>query len=1095
MALDPQITTLKASGTYRFEFDKSQVVSIPAEQTRLVIGFSKKGPVNTPVFVPDTGFFKQVFGDIDRNLEKKDSYFQRSCLVALERGPILALNLLRLDDDDDQIEAIKFATACTPYSIQDNSGDDYPYSGFFNQDKFWFPDTEAFLNNVGYSTSYSGSGTTNDLLDVTNIGKTPISVIIRKAAPENVNGFNVTVKEWYGAANVPGYLNGDSLISDFMVDVFVIDGNWGGEFSSPNPYERFDSDPTFQTYFNKTKGMLRKINPDDGTDTKLQEFFNEDEVDLIAQYTSSLLPNFIDQLGNNLFVENMVNRDSATTGCYVTVNEDLFDGETMLDGVPAGIDLIGHNLEWVQQNSAQTDINFLSYEDTIAADLEFCRETADVQTIPMNDADGTVAVNTAGDITITVLSTSGAYADFVSMSAAGVGLGTYIQMNDPGSAFFFVPVINVNVTPTVVTVTLSPVNAAPTDFDMSGLIAPLNYLNPADIDQVSMEWTDATPYAPGPAGVSTANIVGSIGTTLYSQYTTGALTTGDESNFGVAGDTTRCWLDFNTFDSAFFYTGEPLQNATDIGTISDPDYYIPSVRVTPYEDEDFTSPVIAPNVFTGNTVFQLDTDLVGYTGAIHDTFWTSGGVAAPSHCLVVQSLKGSMNQTFEIIASSATEPTLYPNQILIESPNTDTIVGNYLVHQEGDASGGQPSRLTRINVVKGGQTTADYPAIPVGVTALLIECQSEILIRNIGGDDTVELYYPIDSWIDYFNIFTLDGFTLRADYSIPDGTNDRQNEILNDTLAGTNLAGALTDRDIISYRYIVDTFGNGIESGSKAIYFTLCKDRKNALAICNAPSVRDFKDSTDPIFTDATGSLSTRFISTGGDLALNPTVRYSLPSITQGASFGCFYFPYMLVRDLGKNITVIPAPYVSNNFIDKYATALPWSIVAGVRRGVVGGAGVVGIEFNLDKQDREYLEPFGLNPIVFQRGAGPTIFANKTAQQTIKSALSSINCREVVIYIQDGIEAILKNYLFEFNTAQTRLEIKTLADNFLSTVQNDDGVYDYRNIMDETNNPPEVIDQNIGIIDTYIEPVKGLEILVQRTTILKTGAISTGNFQ
>ena len=49
--------------------------------------------------------------------------------------------------------------------------------------------------------------------------------------------------------------------------------------------------------------------------------------------------------------------------------------------------------------------------------------------------------------------------------------------------------------------------------------------------------------------------------------------------------------------------------------------------------------------------------------------------------------------------------------------------------------------------------------------------------------------------------------------------------------------------------------------------------------------------------------------------------------------------------------------------------------------------------------------------------------------------------------------------------------------------------------MDETNNPPEVIDQNVGILDTFIEPVRGMEILVQRTTILRTGAISTGNFQ
>ena len=120
MALDPKIASLKAAGTYRFEFDKSQVVSIPANQTRLIVGFSKTGPFNTPVFVPDTAFFKQVYGDIDRNLERKDSFFHRSCLAALERGPILALNLLNLDAAD-KVSAIRFGTSATP-APQKNEG-------------------------------------------------------------------------------------------------------------------------------------------------------------------------------------------------------------------------------------------------------------------------------------------------------------------------------------------------------------------------------------------------------------------------------------------------------------------------------------------------------------------------------------------------------------------------------------------------------------------------------------------------------------------------------------------------------------------------------------------------------------------------------------------------------------------------------------------------------------------------------------------------------------------------------------------------------------------------------------------------------------
>tara|TARA_R100000900_G_scaffold146317_1_gene135600 strand:- start:4297 stop:7491 length:3195 start_codon:yes stop_codon:yes gene_type:complete len=1064
MALDPKITTLKASGTYRFEFDKSQVVSIPAEQTRLVIGFSKKGPVNTPVFVPDTAFFKQVFGDIDRNLEKKESYFHRSCLTALERGPILALNLLRLDDQVDKVEYLKFLCATAEENIQSNTGAEAKYSGFFNQDKFWFPDTDAFLNNVGYSKDYQAS-TTNNILDVTNLGKKPISVIVRKASSINTTGFNVTVKEWYGAANVPDYLNGDSLISDFMVDFFIIDGNWGGDFANAPtaPYGRFDSDPTFQTYFNSVKGIQRKVVNSDGTDTKLNQFFNEDEVNLVAQYTACLLPNFVDQLGNNLFIENLVNRDSATTGCFVTVNEKLFD-ETLLDGVAGGIDMIGHSLEYFQQTGNQTEVNFLSYQEGIDADYSVPENVA----IPV-DVDPTgIQVTTlgSGDIQLVAANTDPAYTLFEQLTAnvAGSTVGSFIQEN--ANSTNWAPVTSVNITPGSVTVVLSGAGTAAANFDPA--TNPLKYILADELIQ-NVNLFDGAAL--------TNKIVSTKGSQLYTQYILGNVTNGDEAEYGTAfASAADNYLAFAAINYGYVHTGPAVG---DVNGITDSNYNLTAVQVTAYEDAAFTA-------------LSSAAEFPGITPVAGSFYWGSDGVAGGANEIVIQSLTGSLNETIDIIASSTNEPSLFPNQVLIKAPNSAVTVGNYLVHDDGSLSG--KSRLTRINSVIGGLEPADYPTIPVGETALLVECQSEILVRSTPLP-SVELYYPVDEWVPNLNIFTLDGFALRSSYSVPNGTNDRQNEILNDTLSGTNLRKALTDRDVINFRYVVDTFGNGIESGSKAIYFSLCKDRKNALAIVNAPSAEDFKDSTDPKFTDLTGALSTRFISEGGDLSLNPTVRYSLPSVTQGSSFGCFYFPYMTVRDLGRNINVPPAAYVSNNYIDKYATALPWSLVAGVRRGVVGGSGVVGLETNLDKEDREYLEPFGLNPIVFQSGTGPTIFANKTAQQTIKSALSSINCREVVIYIQDGIEAILKNYLFEFNTAQTRLEIKTLADNFLATVQNDDGVFDYKNVMDETNNTPEVIDQNIGILDTYIEPVRGMEILVQRTTILKTGAISAGNFQ
>ncbi len=315
-------------------------------------------------------------------------------------------------------------------------------------------------------------------------------------------------------------------------------------------------------------------------------------------------------------------------------------------------------------------------------------------------------------------------------------------------------------------------------------------------------------------------------------------------------------------------------------------------------------------------------------------------------------------------------------------------------------------------------------------------------------------------------------------------------------LSGTGLFNALIDKDVIDYRYIVDTFAS-YENGSiltKKELSYLAHERQNASAILNAPTVKDFKSSTDPSFKNDNNEFDVIYIKDGGNLDKNPSALYALPSINEGANYAFYYAPGLLVRENGKDVIVPPAAYVSNNFIDKYFNALPWSIVAGPRRGVVTGANVVGVEYAFDKADRDILEPFGINPIVFQRGAGLTILGNKTAQQSIKSALSSAHVREVLIYIQEGMAKILKDYVFEFNTAQTRLEIKTLADSFMQSVKADSGIYDFKNVMDQTNNTDDVIDNNMGIIDTFVEPVKGLEIVVHRTTVLNTGEIATGNF-
>ena len=358
---------------------------------------------------------------------------------------------------------------------------------------------------------------------------------------------------------------------------------------------------------------------------------------------------------------------------------------------------------------------------------------------------------------------------------------------------------------------------------------------------------------------------------------------------------------------------------------------------------------------------------------------------------------------------------------------------------------------------------------------------------------TVERYKSVANFVTNYNVQGLDGFTMRA-AQIPDGTTATQNAILS-TLTSTGLYGALSDKEAITFRYIVDTFDGVIEPNSKNVLSTLCKNRKFAFAILNAPSVKELDDSTNPLFKfNSIGEYDPRYVSTGGNQALNPSNTFSLPSLIQGSNYCGFYHPYLVLREGPSTKLVPPAAYISNNFMAKYRSDKPYSIIAGPRRGVVSGNNVVGVEYIYDRAGLDSVEPFGLNVIVPNRGFGNVINANQTAQQNIKSALSSIHVRELLIYIEETVEQILKSYRWEFNTVQNRLEIKTLVDGFLSQILNDGGLYDYQTVMNTVNNTSEVIDNDMGIIDISIEPVRGLGKLVQRVTILKTGAIASGEF-
>lgn len=297
-------------------------------------------------------------------------------------------------------------------------------------------------------------------------------------------------------------------------------------------------------------------------------------------------------------------------------------------------------------------------------------------------------------------------------------------------------------------------------------------------------------------------------------------------------------------------------------------------------------------------------------------------------------------------------------------------------------------------------------------------------------------------------------------------------------LSYSGIIDALTNRVDAEYHYIIDTFDTEANE-NKAELFNLAKSKDNAFAIVNFPKMHKIINST--IAVDGLD----------GSFDLQQTMKnYTLPSEVEGASFGAYYT--QLTFSDGTVKSVIPAAaLVSNLFMQKWGPRQPYYIVAGPNYGNLTYSGLIGPDYNFSRADLDVLEPKGINAIIYVPRLGTYINSNQTAKQIPVSGLSKVHIRELVIYLQNEIEHLLQSHQWELNTQPLRDVIKAKADAICDRILNNGGLYAYTNVCDETNNTPEVIDNEMIILDTEIEPARGAGKMVHQLTIHKTGGITS----
>ena len=241
-------------------------------------------------------------------------------------------------------------------------------------------------------------------------------------------------------------------------------------------------------------------------------------------------------------------------------------------------------------------------------------------------------------------------------------------------------------------------------------------------------------------------------------------------------------------------------------------------------------------------------------------------------------------------------------------------------------------------------------------------------------------------------------------------------------------------------------------------------------------------------------SVMNNTIARGDAIAVIDLVRYNQPIATvttQAAgidnSYSAAYWPWLQTVDpnSGQLVFIPASTFIPGVYAFTDASSDPWFAPAGITRGGMGQ--VVRAERRLTSTNRDTLYEANVNPIATFPQQGVVVFGQKTLQKAA-SALDRVNVRRLLITLKDFISQIADNLVFEQNTIATRQNFLTQVNPYLESVQQRQGLYAFKVVMDESNNTPDVIDRNELVGQIFLQPTRTAEFIMLDFNVLPTGA-------
>jgi hypothetical protein len=232
----------------------------------------------------------------------------------------------------------------------------------------------------------------------------------------------------------------------------------------------------------------------------------------------------------------------------------------------------------------------------------------------------------------------------------------------------------------------------------------------------------------------------------------------------------------------------------------------------------------------------------------------------------------------------------------------------------------------------------------------------------------------------------------------------------------------------------------------------------------------------------------------GDSMAIIDTTAYganvaaaATASAANGSSYGAAYYPWVQLfsSNLGKAVWCPPSVVMGGVFAFNDQVGAEWFAPAGLNRGGIGS--VLRAERRLSQEDRDTLYDTNINPLASFPGEGVVAFGQKTLQKK-STSLDRINVRRLLITLKGFLGQVGRSLVFEQNTAATRNRFMSIANPYLESVVQRQGLFAYKVVMDDSNNTPDVIDRNQLVGQIYLQPSKTAEFIVLDFTVLPTGA-------